>query len=59
MPYISVNHSLKIDCSAQSFSEPFAENSFYDSKHASAIELLKLLIRYNDPVDYKGENGQQ
>jgi len=27
--------------------------------NASAIELLKLLIRYNDPVDYKGENGQQ
>jgi len=29
------------------------------SKHASAVELLNLLIWYNDPVDYKGENGQQ
>jgi len=27
--------------------------------NASAVELLKLLIWYNDPVDYKGENGQQ
>ena len=27
MPYISVNHSLKIDLSAHSFSEPFTENS--------------------------------
>ena len=26
MPYISVNHSLKIDFSAHSFSEPFTEN---------------------------------
>ena len=26
---------------------------------AGAIELLKLLVQYNDPVDYKGENGQQ
>jgi len=31
MPYISVNHSLKIDFSAHSFSEPFTENSFYGS----------------------------
>jgi len=29
------------------------------SKHASAVELLKLLIRYNNPVDDKGENAQQ
>jgi len=29
------------------------------SKHASAVERLKLLIPYNDLVDYKGENGQQ
>jgi len=29
------------------------------SKHVSAVELLKLPIRYNNPVDYKGENGQQ
>jgi len=31
-------------------------------KHASAVELLKLLTRYNEtalPVDYKDENGQQ
>ena len=27
------------------------------SKHPSVVELLKLLIRYNDPLDYKGENG--
>jgi len=26
-------------------------------KHAPAVELLKLLIRYNDPLDYKGEDG--
>jgi len=29
------------------------------SKHASAVELLKLLMRYNDLLDYKGENGPQ
>jgi len=32
------------------------------SKHASAIELLKLLIWYNETAfrdNYKGENGQQ
>jgi len=29
MPYISVNHSLRIDLSAHSFSEPFTVNSFY------------------------------
>jgi len=32
------------------------------SKHPSAVELLKLLIQYNETafaVDYKGENGQQ
>jgi len=28
-------------------------------KHTSAVELLILLLRYKDPIDYKGENGQQ
>jgi len=28
------------------------------SKHAWAVELLNLLIQYNDPVDYERENGQ-
>jgi len=29
------------------------------SKHESPVTLLKLLMRYNDLVDYKGENGQR
>jgi len=41
MPYISVNHSLKIDFSAHSFSEPFTENSFYGSAEADTVEHFK------------------
>jgi len=29
------------------------------SKHAPAVELLKRLMQYNDPLDYKGEKWQQ
>jgi len=42
----------------QNINEKHAPFPFY----ASAIEVLKLLIRYNEtafPIDYKGENGKQ
>jgi len=42
MPYISVNHSLKIDLSAHSFSEPFTENSFYGQKLYQHSKHMKL-----------------
>jgi len=37
MPYISVNHSLKIDLSAHNFSEPFTENSFYGPRCSASV----------------------
>jgi len=41
MPYISVNHSQKIDFSAHSFSEPFTENRIL-LLHFQSIHSLKI-----------------
>jgi len=37
VPYISVKHSLKIDLSAHSFSEPFTENNFYGNLRGQMV----------------------
>jgi len=41
MPYISVNHSVKIDLSVHSFSEPFTENRIL-LLHFQWIHSLKI-----------------
>jgi len=41
VPYISVNHSLKIDHSAHSFSEHFTENGML-LLHLQSIHSLKI-----------------
>ena len=48
--YISVNHSLKINTSAQSFSEPFTENS--TNRREPDIQLYSLHVEksYPDPI---------
>jgi len=45
MPYISVIHSLKIDLSAHSLSEPFTENSFYEIRNAVISLANKHITR--------------
>ena len=43
----------------QNVSEKHAPSPSAATGNASAVELFKLLTRYSDLVDYKGENGQQ